>query len=111
MLRLEAGVPYLRRRHPISTLQSSRKMGRIRESGAHGDSDHPEMIKTACLKHSRPRNDPGARGQGGRKFSGFNEMARPDGFEPPTPTFVALYSIQLSYGRTDMQLENRQRRQ
>jgi hypothetical protein len=24
---------------------------------------------------------------------------RPDGFEPPTPTFVALYSIQLSYGR------------
>jgi hypothetical protein len=27
------------------------------------------------------------------------EMARPEGFEPPTPTFVALYSIQLSYGR------------
>ena len=26
-------------------------------------------------------------------------MARPEGFEPPTPTFVALYSIQLSYGR------------
>ena len=29
----------------------------------------------------------------------FREMARPEGFEPPTPTFVALYSIQLSYGR------------
>ena len=27
------------------------------------------------------------------------KMARPEGFEPPTPTFVALYSIQLSYGR------------
>ncbi len=56
MLRLEAGVPHLRRRHPISTLQSSRKMGRIRESGAHGDGDHPEMIKSACLKHPRTRD-------------------------------------------------------
>lgn len=27
------------------------------------------------------------------------KVARPEGFEPPTPTFVALYSIQLSYGR------------
>ena len=27
-------------------------------------------------------------------------MARPERFELPTPTFVALYSIQLSYGRT-----------
>ena len=26
-------------------------------------------------------------------------MARPERFELPTPTFVALYSIQLSYGR------------
>jgi hypothetical protein len=28
-----------------------------------------------------------------------SEMARPDGFEPPTTAFEAQYSIQLSYGR------------
>ncbi len=26
-------------------------------------------------------------------------LARPEGFEPPTPKFVAWCSIQLSYGR------------
>lgn len=32
-------------------------------------------------------------------FVGFSCMARPEGFEPPTPKFVAWCSIQLSYGR------------
>jgi hypothetical protein len=30
------------------------------------------------------------------------EMARPEGFEPPTTWFEARYSIQLSYGRAAM---------
>src|SRR6185503_16936798 len=29
----------------------------------------------------------------------FIKLARPEGFEPPTPWFVAKYSIQMSYGR------------
>ena len=31
--------------------------------------------------------------------AGPPELARPEGFEPPTPWFVAKYSIQMSYGR------------
>ena len=30
-------------------------------------------------------------------------MARPEGFEPPTPKFVVWCSIQLSYGRVPRQ--------
>ena len=34
-----------------------------------------------------------------RRFFGNEGMARPEGFEPPTPRFVVWCSIQLSYGR------------
>src|SRR5690606_38867998 len=36
-------------------------------------------------------------------------MARPEGFEPPTPKFVAWCSIQLSYGRRSGIVRNRDR--
>ena len=29
-------------------------------------------------------------------------MVQPPGFEPGTPTFVVLYSIQLNYGRIEI---------
>ena len=35
----------------------------------------------------------------GNDFDQKKRMARPAGFEPTTPWFVAKYSIQLSYGR------------
>ena len=43
-------------------------------------------IRRANMKKSRPE-------------AGFSMVARPEGFEPPTPKFVAWCSIQLSYGR------------
>ena len=36
------------------------------------------------------------------------KMARPEGFEPPTLWFVARYSIQLSYGRINLDLAERE---
>src|SRR4051794_29370630 len=35
----------------------------------------------------------------GPRTAGLRKLARPAGFEPTTPWFVARYSIQLSYGR------------
>jgi hypothetical protein len=52
---------------------------------------------SAELGHSRKRAESPRNLK--KKSLVFKKMARPEGFEPPTPTFVALYSIQLSYGR------------
>jgi hypothetical protein len=56
--------------------------------GASGARAYPWGRRTACAAAEPEGN-----------YLDFREMARPEGFEPPTPTFVALYSIQLSYGR------------
>src|SRR5580700_8363818 len=45
------------------------------------------------------------RASGERQSADVGRMARPEGFEPPTPRFVVWCSIQLSYGRAGDVLE------
>ena len=48
---------------------------------------------------------PGEKTKSPRSREGFClKLARPEGFEPPTPKFVAWCSIQLSYGRLEAKL-------
>ena len=50
----------------------------------------------SCL----PTDGPGRHRVNHTAFDGISRlMARPEGFEPPTPRFVVWCSIQLSYGR------------
>ena len=65
----------------------------------------------ACLprhehdsKNAADGNKSGNKKPGQWPGSMLLRMARPEGFEPPTPKFVAWCSIQLSYGRAEREL-------
>ena len=60
-------------------------------------------LATSRIPNRRPPHPPktAASPTGGEANAetNYEELVRPEGFEPPTPKFEAWYSIQLSYGR------------
>src|SRR5690606_37867963 len=69
----------------------------------------------SLASRSRMGGDDGRQGPGSEKHKGQRAMpvdtdacvmARPEGFEPPSPKFVAWCSIQLSYGRAEAESWN-----
>ena len=55
--------------------------------------------RTAAMNRRRRTKIARKEKPGNLAIAGLLCMARPEGFEPPTPKFVAWCSIQLSYGR------------
>jgi hypothetical protein len=100
-----------RSRFEISRLDINRHPGALRRADRSAAAPAPRAtrsaarpavpaptIATSTFMRTAVRNRY-ARGWAVKNYLYFRELARPEGFEPPTPTFVALYSIQLSYGR------------
>ena len=65
------------------------------------------MDRHTCDAMVARRNDPRRCGRVVNRKECRLEMARPEGFEPPTNGFGSHYSIRLSYGRVPRDGEHR----
>jgi hypothetical protein len=91
-------VQYEESAHPIR--MSDRWLGQLtRSDHVARISDRHESHKECPITQTKKANELSLIG-----LIHFQQMARPEGFEPPTPKFVAWCSIQLSYGRAEGEL-------
>ena len=67
-------------------------------TGDHGVRKLLQTCNQARARRPRPKPQK-EKADGERRPLVLRHLARPEGFEPPTPKFVAWCSIQLSYGR------------
>ena len=77
--------------------EERRKRESNHESRLFGTAKHARRIHNSELTEGHPSSF-SKKASELLAFFAWN-VARPEGFEPPTPWFVAKYSIQMSYGR------------